>query len=163
MLGEPGGCASCPLTSTAGLASCAAHPCVAQLAVGPTPPFLPSCFPANPTAPARAPPCPPAPADAASFLHSLLRRTPWRAHARVVAFTPDGLAMTQPEAQLLPVLSNMSVVSWADFSRRLPPDYNPQVRLGLFGAKGCQAQQLIAQLATPQHAAAAKPGFGHHD
>ncbi|KAL4424793.1 hypothetical protein ABPG77_000833 [Micractinium sp. CCAP 211/92] len=64
--------------------------------------------------------------DAASFLHSLLRRTPWRAHARVVAFTPDGLAMTQPEAQLLPVLSNMSVVSWADFSRRLPPDYNPQ-------------------------------------
>ncbi|KAL4437120.1 hypothetical protein ABPG75_004259 [Micractinium tetrahymenae] len=64
--------------------------------------------------------------DVAAFLHSLLRRTPWRAHARLVAFTPNGLALTQPEAQLLPALFNMSVLSWADFSRRLPPGYDPR-------------------------------------
>ena len=74
-------------------------------------------------------------AEVASFLHSLLRRTPWRAHARLVAFTPDGLALTQPEAQLLPVLSNLSVTSWADFSRRLPPGYDPQVRQGMWRRK----------------------------
>ena len=55
---------------------------------------------------------------------------------RGVAFTPDGLALTQPEAQLLPVLSNMSVPSWADFSRRLPPGYDPQARRGTVPRRG---------------------------
>ncbi|PSC75686.1 LRR repeats and ubiquitin-like domain-containing protein isoform A [Micractinium conductrix] len=62
--------------------------------------------------------------DLASYLHALLRRTPWRQRAKLVAVTPDGLALSPPLASLLPALSNLSVQSWADFSRRLPPDYN---------------------------------------
>ena len=57
--------------------------------------------------------------------YSLLRRTPWRRHAKLVVVTPDGLPLTQPEAQLLPTLSTLSVQSLADFSRRLLPGYRP--------------------------------------
>lgn len=42
-------------------------------------------------------------ADLASYLHALLRRTPWRQRAKLVAVTPDGLALSPPLASLLPV------------------------------------------------------------
>jgi hypothetical protein len=42
-----------------------------------------------------------------------------------VVITPDGLALTGPEAALLPPLSALSVQSMADFSRRLPPRLHP--------------------------------------
>jgi hypothetical protein len=42
-----------------------------------------------------------------------------------VVVTPEGLAMTPPEAQLLPPVTQLSVQTWADFSRRLPPEYDP--------------------------------------
>ncbi len=53
----------------------------------------------------------------------MLRRTPWRQHAKLVVVTPDGLPLTQPESQLLPTLSKLSVQTLADFSRRLLPGH----------------------------------------
>lgn len=44
--------------------------------------------------------------------------------------TPDGLPLTQPEASLLPTLSQLSVQSLADFSRRLLPGYQPGQEVG---------------------------------
>lgn len=44
--------------------------------------------------------------------------------------TPDGLPLTQPEAQLLPSLSGLSVQTLADFSRRLLPGYQPGQEVG---------------------------------
>lgn len=35
--------------------------------------------------------------DVGAFMHSLLRRTRWRQHAKLVMMTPEGLALTQPE------------------------------------------------------------------
>lgn len=60
------------------------------------------------------------PTDLAAPLHGALRLTPWREHVKLVVVTPQGLAPTQPQAGLLPPLSNLSVQSMADFSRRLP-------------------------------------------
>lgn len=56
---------------------------------------------------------------------SLLRRTPWRHHAKLVVVTPEGLPLTQPESQLLPPLIRLSVQTLADFSRRLPAGFQP--------------------------------------
>lgn len=55
--------------------------------------------------------------------YALLRRTPWRHHAKLVVVSPEGLPLTQPEAQLLPPLSRLSVQTLADFSRRLLPGF----------------------------------------
>lgn len=66
----------------------------------------------------------PAPhADLSAVYYAMLRRTPWRQHAKLVVVTPDGLPLTQPESQLLPTLSKLSVQSLADFSRRLLPGH----------------------------------------
>ena len=62
-------------------------------------------------------------ADLAAVYYALMRRTPWRQHMKLVVVTPEGLPMTQPEAQLLPVLSRLSVQTFADFSRRLLPGH----------------------------------------
>lgn len=59
----------------------------------------------------------------------MLRRTPWRAHAKLVSVTPEGLPLTQPEAALLPMLSPLSVQTMAEFSSRLPWGYRPEVGL----------------------------------
>jgi hypothetical protein len=56
-------------------------------------------------------------------VYALLRRTHWRSHAKLVMVTPEGLPLTQPEAQLLPPLSSLSVQTLADFSARLPPGW----------------------------------------
>lgn len=66
----------------------------------------------------------PAPhADLSAVYYAMLRRTPWRQHSKLVVVTPDGLPLTQPESQLLPTLSKLSVQSLADFSRRLLPGH----------------------------------------
>lgn len=62
-------------------------------------------------------------ADMGAQAYALLRRTPWRGHTKLVMVTPEGLPLTQPEAQLLPPLSRLSVQSLADFSARLPPGW----------------------------------------
>ena len=95
----------------------AEHARKAQLAPHPMPPPLASSEPP--------PACLPAPplADLAAVYYALLRRTPWRQHIKLVVVTPEGLPMTQPEAQLLPTLSRLSVQSFADFSRRLLPGH----------------------------------------
>lgn len=69
----------------------------------------------------------PSPADMAAQVYSLLRRTPWHRHAKLVMVTPEGLRLTQPESQLLPPLSGLSVQSMADFSRRIAQEGQPEL------------------------------------
>ncbi|KAL4451870.1 hypothetical protein ABPG75_007532 [Micractinium tetrahymenae] len=65
--------------------------------------------------------------DLSAVMYAMLRRTPWRAHAKLVSVTPEGLPLTQPEAALLPLLSPLSVQTMADFSSRLAGDYRPEL------------------------------------
>ncbi|KAI3437750.1 hypothetical protein D9Q98_000198 [Chlorella vulgaris] len=65
--------------------------------------------------------------DMAAQVYSLLRRTPWHRHAKLVMVTPEGLRLTQPESQLLPPLSGLSVQSMADFSRRIAQEGQPEL------------------------------------
>lgn len=67
-------------------------------------------------------------ADLSAVVYAVLRRTSWRAHAKLVSVTPEGLPLTQPEAALLPLLSPLSVQTMAEFSSRLPGGYRPEVR-----------------------------------
>lgn len=73
----------------------------------------------------------------AAQVYSLLRRTPWRHHSKLVMVTPDGLPLTMPEAALLPPLSRLSVQSMADFSRRLPPGLRLGQQVGRLGCCTC--------------------------
>ena len=68
--------------------------------------------------------------DLSALLYSLLRRTPWRQHAKLVVVTPEGIALTGAEAALLPPLSGLSVQSMADASARLAQGYRPEVGWG---------------------------------
>ncbi|PSC69482.1 hypothetical protein C2E20_6958 [Micractinium conductrix] len=65
--------------------------------------------------------------DLSALLYSLLRRTPWRQHAKLVVVTPEGIALTGAEAALLPPLSGLSVQSMADASARLAQGYRPEL------------------------------------
>ena len=58
-------------------------------------------------------------ADTGVALYSLLGQTPWRAHAKLVLLTPEGLGLPGFVGPLLAPLTNLSVLSLADFSARL--------------------------------------------
>ncbi len=95
-------------------------------------------------------------ADMAAQVYSLLRRTSWRQHIKLVMVTPDGLPLTTAEAALLPPLSGMSVQSMADFSRRLPPGMKQGQQVGMLAWYMMRFVELAqrALLHHPGHASA---------